>query len=174
MALLSSPEPCGVEGGASTLESCEKAFARVFDAWPRKEAQTAAFRAWKGLWFSGRLPGVEALLRQIDFLKNHDRAWLRGYAPYLVNWLRDERWLDTDQTAPLAGQTGTAPGACAPTDSAQVLSDWPPATIERFNHLCRKIFSSTRDKNLTVEERKECVREFNEVYVGKWRQSSVC
>jgi hypothetical protein len=174
MALPSSPEPCGVEGGASALESCEKAFSRVFDAWPRKEAQTAAFRAWKGLWFSGRLPSVEELLLRIEFLKKHDRTWLRNFAPYLVNWLWDERWRDTGQSQPsLSGQSNSSPAASTPFDSAQAQSEWPPATIERYNHLFRQIFSSSHHISLSVEERQKSVQEFTAVYVGKWRQPSV-
>jgi hypothetical protein len=174
MALLSSPEPGGVEGGASALESCEKAFARVFEAWPRKEAQTAAFRAWKGLWFSGRLPSVEELLLRIEFLKNHDRTWLRNFAPYLVNWLRDERWQDADQSQPsLSDQSKSSAAASTPSDSAQAQSEWPPATIERYNHLFRQIFSTSHQNSLSVEERQKSVQEFTAVYVGKWRQPSV-
>lgn len=82
------------DGAISALDNCEKHFLEIWNLWPRKEALYAAKTEWRKLWFSGQLPTPMELKQKIEFLQKNDRAWLRGYAPYFVTWLRDKRWDD--------------------------------------------------------------------------------
>lgn len=106
------PAHSGGGGFSSAMKSAEEGFAKVWDCWPRKESRAAALRVWKHLWFSGKLLPVPLMLEKTEAFKKHDSSWQRGYVPYLVNWLRAERWLESPQeTAPQAvitSQTVTA------------------------------------------------------------------
>ena len=105
----------GGGGFSSALKSAEEGFIKVWDCWPRKEAQIAALKLWKRLWFAGELPSLPAMLDKIDKFKQHDRSWQRGFVPYLVNWLRAERWKDDQQ----AGSQSTS---INPVDTTEVQS----------------------------------------------------
>ncbi|MBF0482142.1 MAG: helix-turn-helix domain-containing protein [Desulfovibrionaceae bacterium] len=83
----------------SQEESTEltKSFDLVWALWPIKEARKKAFRAWRRLWRKQALPDLDSLLACIKANLENNPRWKRGYAPYLVAWLRDERW--EEQTA---------------------------------------------------------------------------
>lgn len=82
------------DGAVSALDNCEKHFFEIWNLWPRTEALYAAKKEWRKLWFSGQLPSPMELKQKIEFLQKNDRAWLRGFAPYFVTWLKDRRWND--------------------------------------------------------------------------------
>lgn len=125
LSLSSSPRGGGF---SSAQESAEKAFAKIWEVWPRQEAKIFAQKEWNRLWFSGQLPPLEDLLQRIKYLQDNDRSWLRGYVPYLVNWLKAERWQD-----PLAPSQQTAP----PAESKIYTPEEREAELRRFREQCR-------------------------------------
>jgi hypothetical protein len=161
-----------VEGGASALESCEKAFSRLYEVWPRKEARTAALRVWKKLWFSGQLPPCDTLFQQVDFLKTHDRAWRRGFPPYLVNWLRDERWRDAPVEAHPVPNSAQAAEVASPA-AERSLTD-KEANFERFQALFRKAFPSSRTGQQPEKGRESFIRQLQEQYLPGNHQRCDC
>jgi hypothetical protein len=120
-------------------ESCDSAFARLWAAWPVKQAYRGAEDAWKRLWFTGRLPALEALFGKVEELRTRDRWWNNGKAPLLANWLRGERWHDepvpmTEQkTGPQGGVTPEEKPAQATSQEAaqREMEDWTRQARER-------------------------------------------
>ena len=86
---------CG-KNGKKSVQAINAAFEQVYAAYPRKEAREAARSAWHQLWRSGSLPAPDRLLAALDAFRASPH-WSREhgrFVPYLVNWLRGQRWLN--------------------------------------------------------------------------------
>jgi len=80
------------------------AFERLWAAWPIKEARRRALRWFCRLWRLRSLPPIEKLLDVIKLHLVKNPRWQRGYIPFLVNWLKDQRW---DDALPLGKMENT-------------------------------------------------------------------
>jgi len=80
------------------------AFERLWAAWPIKEARRRALRWFCRLWRLRSLPPIEKLLDVIKLHLVKNPRWQRGYIPFLVNWLKDQRW---DDALPLGKMANT-------------------------------------------------------------------
>ncbi len=93
--------------GKSVFRKADALFERFFAAYPRKEAKEPARAAWHQLWRRGALPALEELMASLErfrtsaqWLKEHGR-----FVPFLVNWLRGQRWADVTN-APASSSPG--------------------------------------------------------------------
>lgn len=88
--------------GVGDFLSVNAAFERFAALYPRHEAKEAARAVWHRLSRRKALPTLDALLAALARFRESS-AWNREYGrfvPYLVNWLRNRRWLDENMQAP--------------------------------------------------------------------------
>lgn len=83
--------PCQKKNAA---ESDRSAFDLCFAAYPVKQAQEEAWRAWKTLKRASALPDTQKILQAIQAHVETDSRWKRGKIPLMKNWLSSKRWLD--------------------------------------------------------------------------------
>lgn len=103
---------CGKSGKKASFQAINAAFEQVYAAYPRKEAREAARSAWHQLWRSGSLPALDRLLAALDAFRASPH-WSREhgrFVPYLVNWLRGQRWLDEAPAVPVSDTASVSPG----------------------------------------------------------------
>lgn len=136
--------PTGTDAQAAS-DSANHTFAQLWAMWPRHEAKTPALREWRKLWFSGVLPPFEELLQLVASFKQYDRAWLRGYAPYLINWLRNERWKDQPTTMP-----ETPPAT--PSTGKKLTPEEQEASLRRFREIAQANDMAWKQKKAAQEQ----------------------
>lgn len=98
--------------GKKSVQAINAAFEQVYTAYPRKEAREAARSAWHQLWRNGSLPAPDRLLAALDAFRASPH-WSREhgrFVPYLVNWLRGQRWLDEAPVVPVSDTASVSPG----------------------------------------------------------------
>ncbi len=98
--------------GKKSVQAINAAFEQVYAAYPRKEAREAARSAWHQLWRNGSLPAPDRLLAALDAFRASPH-WSREhgrFVPYLVNWLRGQRWLDEAPAVPVSDTVSVSPG----------------------------------------------------------------
>ncbi len=103
---------CGRSGKKASFQAINAVFEQVYAAYPRKEAREAARSAWHQLWRSGSLPAPDRLLTALDAFRASPH-WSREhgrFVPYLVNWLRGQRWLDEAPAVPVSDTASVSPG----------------------------------------------------------------
>lgn len=92
----------GSSRGVGDFLSVNAAFERFAALYPRHEAKEAARAVWHRLSRRKALPTLDALLTALSRFRESS-AWNREhgrFVPYLVNWLRNSRWLDEDAQVP--------------------------------------------------------------------------
>ena len=114
-------------------------FQQLWATWPVQEARHGALRVYCALARAGKLPALSTLLAMAAHLRAHDDRWRRGFVPYLVNWLRGERWQEVELPAmpcrqPSAGVSLNSVPTEAPTPTLPPLSQEMADTLE---NLCR-------------------------------------
>lgn len=127
------------KGNVPAFQAVNAVFERFYAAYPRKEAKEMARSAWHQLWRRGALPALDELTASLErfrasaqWLKDHGR-----YVPFLVNWLRGQRWADAPefstgvQPAPQGAQ-GSARRICAFTPPK--LMETPEEIVLRKDH----------------------------------------
>lgn len=88
--------------GVGDFLSVNAAFERFAAHYPRHEAREAARAVWHRLSRRKALPPLDALLAALARFRESS-AWNREhgrFVPYLVNWLKDRRWLDEEAHVP--------------------------------------------------------------------------
>lgn len=88
--------------GVGDFHSVNAAFERFATLYPRHEAKEAARAVWHRLSRRGGLPSLEVLQTALARFRESS-GWNREhgrFVPYLVNWLRNRRWLDEEAQAP--------------------------------------------------------------------------
>jgi uncharacterized protein YdaU (DUF1376 family) len=105
--------PFGVSASpGASLESETKAaaFAVFWERWPRKEAKSAASRAWSKIPVAEYAPIMAGLEKWIL-----SDQWKRGIIPHAATWLNGKRWTDE---VPQGGSNGTGTRKQTATDLA--------------------------------------------------------
>ncbi len=84
------------------LAEADKTFGVILAVWPENKNPDPgkAKRLWRYLWRSGVLPDAAFLVTTIRENLERNFRWLRGYAPYLANWLWARRWEEELPEAP--------------------------------------------------------------------------
>lgn len=102
--------PCAIHArrkrGGGDFISANSIFERLWAVYPRKEAKESARAVWHRLWRCRALPALAELLASLERFRT-SRQWLKEhgrFVPFLVNWLRGQRWLED---APEAGSATT-------------------------------------------------------------------
>jgi hypothetical protein len=78
-------------GGGLELDTKEAAFEAFWDKWPKKQAKSRAWTAWKKISLAEHLPLLAGLEK---WLKSDQ--WTRGVIPHAASWLNEKRWQDED------------------------------------------------------------------------------
>ncbi|MFP5222856.1 MAG: helix-turn-helix domain-containing protein [Acidobacteriota bacterium] len=84
------------------LAEADKTFGVILAVWPENKNPDPgkARRLWRYLWRSGALPDATFLVEAIKDNLERNFRWLRGYVPYLANWLWGRRWEEELPEAP--------------------------------------------------------------------------
>lgn len=84
------------------LAKADETFGVILAVWPENKNPDPgkAKRLWRYLWRSGALPDAAFLVTTIKENLERNFRWLRGYVPYLANWLWARRWEEELPEAP--------------------------------------------------------------------------
>jgi hypothetical protein len=93
--------PCTTAVAVCASETKPATYSQDFDAfwqaYPRKTAKGAAFKAFDARRKAGTLPALSVLIQSVQEHMRYDRAWRRDggqYIPHPATFLNQERWLD--------------------------------------------------------------------------------
>lgn len=117
------------------LAKADETFGVILAVWPENKNPDPgkAKRLWRHLWRSGDLPDSGFLVAAIKENLERNCRWLKGYVPYLANWLWGKRWEEELPETP--GKTlpkGHASGGpeTSGAGSAPILQENPRGMLE--------------------------------------------
>ncbi len=93
-AKASRPETAEEDVEALSLED---QYARLYQAYPRRECRENGWKVFSRLHRANRLPKISKLIRAVNRAKSENQSWQREngrYAPQIHKWLLERRWMD--------------------------------------------------------------------------------
>lgn len=113
------------------LGTRQAAFEAFWERWPKKQAKSRAWTAWKKIPIAEYLPlmaGVERWLKS--------EQWTRGVIPHAATWLNEKRWHDEDiPSASRVNGTGPATPLDELRQKRSIMTDEGKSLLEKAGGL---------------------------------------